>query len=127
MRYRTPLATVRGLGAAKEGTHHFWMQRLTAVALVPLVMWFVGALVYISTADYATAAAWVGAPWVTVLLVALVVALFHHAQLGMQVIIEDYLHVRWQKLAALIVLKLGAVLLGAACIVAVLRIALGSS
>ena len=65
MRFRSPLANVRGLGSAKEGTHHFWMQRLTAVALVPLLVWFVGALVTMSTADYAAAVAWVASPWVT--------------------------------------------------------------
>ena len=126
MRFRTPLASVRGLGSAGQGTHHFWMQRITALALVPLALWFVAALVSVSTADHATAAAWVASPWVTVLLVAFIITAFHHAQLGMQVIIEDYLHQHAIKLAVLIVTKLAAVLLAVACIVSVLRIALGS-
>ena len=127
MRFRSALANVRGLGSAKEGTHHFWMQRLTAIALVPLSVWFVSSLVSVSTADYTAASAWVSLPWVTVLLIALVIALFHHAQLGLQVVIEDYLHERWMKFTALIVVKLSALLLGAACVVAVLRVALGSA
>jgi len=127
MKFRTPLANVRGLGSAKEGTHHFWMQRLTALALIPLALWFVAALVSVSTADYDSAVAWVRSPLVTVLLVALLVALFHHAQLGMQVVIEDYLHERWMKFAALIGVKLAALTLGGACVIAVLRIALGSA
>ncbi len=127
MRFRSALANVRGLGSAKEGTHHFWMQRLTAIALIPLAVWFVASLVSVSTADHAAASAWVSLPWVTVLLIALIVALFHHAQLGLQVVLEDYLHERWMKFTALIAVKLAALLLGGLCVVAVLRIALGSA
>ena len=126
MRFRSALANVRGLGSAKEGTHHFWMQRLTAIALIPLSVWFVASLVSVSSAGYAAASAWVSLPLVTVLLIALVVALFHHAQLGIQVVLEDYLHERWMKFTAVIAVKLAALLLGFACVIAVLRIALGS-
>lgn len=125
MKYRTPLANVRGLGSAKEGTHHFWVQRLTAVALIPLGLWFLVGVVSLTGADYATAAAWIGKPLNTVLLVGLVIAVFYHAQLGLQVVVEDYIHTRWQKLTGLLILKLGLTLMGIAAVVAILRVALG--
>lgn len=122
---RTPMARVRGLGAAKEGVHHWWMQRLTAIALVPLTLWFVVSVAGLAGMDHATAAAWIGSPPVTVLLVLLIAATLWHAQLGVQVVIEDYVHNEPVKLAALIAVKFAAVVLAVACIVAVLRLAFG--
>lgn len=122
---RTPLARVRGLGSAKEGVHHWWAQRLTAIALVPLSLWFVVSVAGLAGMDHAEAAAWVGSPTVTVLLVLLVAATFWHAQLGVQVVIEDYVHNEAVKLVALIAVKFAAVLLAVATIVAVLRLAFG--
>ena len=101
MSMRTPIARVRGLGSAKSGTEHFWWQRVTGIALVPLSLWMMVSLIAIAGADYETARDFVGSPIVAVLLICLIVALFHHAQLGMQVVIEDYLHVEWMKLTAL--------------------------
>lgn len=90
MSLRTPLARARGLGSAKEGVHHWWMQRLTALALVPLVLWFAASVVGLIGADHAAIVAWLQSPLAVVLLIALIVATFYHAALGMQVIYEDY-------------------------------------
>lgn len=122
---RAPLARVRGLGSAKDGVQHWWAQRLTAIALVPLTLWFVVSVAGLAGLDHAGAAAWIGSPAVTVLLVLLVAATFWHAQLGVQVVIEDYVHNEAVKLGSLIVVKFAAVLLAVATIVAVLRLAFG--
>ncbi|MCZ6509344.1 MAG: succinate dehydrogenase, hydrophobic membrane anchor protein, partial [Alphaproteobacteria bacterium] len=90
MSLRSPLGRARGLGSAKSGTQHWWAQRLTAIALVPLTIWFVIAMVAATGSDYTTARAFIGNPVTAVLLVLLIVATFHHAQLGLQVVIEDY-------------------------------------
>jgi succinate dehydrogenase / fumarate reductase, membrane anchor subunit len=122
---RTPLARVRGLGTAKDGVHHWWMQRLTAVALVPLVLWFVVSIAGLAGMSYVEAVAWISSPWVSVFLVLLIVATFYHAQLGVQVVIEDYVHNEPVKLAALVALKFAAIILAVAAIFAVLKIAFG--
>ncbi len=124
-KFRTPLNQVRGLGSAKEGTHHWWMQRLTAVALVPLSIWFVASLVSMADADYFTVVAWLRSPLVTVLLLCLIWALFHHAQLGVQVVLEDYVHTEWLKIASIMGLKFAAAVLGLASAIAVLKVSLG--
>ncbi len=125
MSLRTPLGRVRGLGSAKEGVSHWWAQRVTAVALVPLVLWFTGSMLSIVHADYDSAVHWVGQPFNTVLLVALLVGAFYHALLGLQVVIEDYVHAEGTKVIALLIMKFIMVLLGASAIFAVLRIAFG--
>ena len=96
---QTPLKRVRGLGSAKSGTHHFIVQRVTAVALVPLVLWIVYVALELLHADYAHARALVHQPFNAMLLIAFVVALFWHAQLGLQVVIEDYVHTRWLEIS----------------------------
>ncbi len=126
MSLRTPLGRVRGLGSAKQGTDHFWAQRLTAIALVPLALWFVAALAAHAGADHATAKAWLAEPFSAVVMVLLVVTGFHHAQLGLQVVIEDYVSTEWVKVFSIIVVKLGALALGVAAIFSVLKIAFGS-
>ena len=125
MNMRTQLSEVRGLGSAKTGTGHFWMQRLTALALIPLTLWFVASLASMGSADYADAVAWVKSPLTSVLLLALIAATFHHMQLGLQVIVEDYVHAEGLKIASLIVMKCGSVLLGLAAAFAVLKVAFG--
>jgi len=124
MSIRTPLARVRGLGTAKDGTHHWWVQRVTSVALVPLVLWFVISLLGVSRADYETVQHWLGHPVNAGLMVALLVAMFYHASLGMQVIYEDYVQPEGAKFIALLVTQIVLFLLGAISIVAVLKIAL---
>ncbi len=123
--FRTPLNQVRGLGSAKEGTHHWWLQRLTAVALVPLSIWFVASLISMSDADYVSVVMWLSSPLVTVLLLCLIWALFHHAQLGVQVVLEDYVHAEWLKIASIVTVKFAAVVLGLASAIAVLKVSLG--
>lgn len=124
-KFRTPLYRVRGLGSARDGTRHWWAQRVTAIALVPLLIWFVGALVSVADADYATVVDWMRSPFVTILMIGLLGALFHHAQLGVQVVLEDYVHTEWLKFASIILVKLAALILGLAGIVAVLKVSLG--
>jgi succinate dehydrogenase / fumarate reductase membrane anchor subunit len=122
---RTPLARARGLGSAREGVHHWWAQRLTAIALIPLVVWFAISLVMMSGADYGAVRAWIGSPVVMVLLILTIVIGLHHGQLGLQVVIEDYVHGDGSKLALIVAVRFIAVLFGLAAIVAVLRIGFG--
>lgn len=122
---RSPLARARGLGSAKDGVAHWWVQRVTAVALVPLAIWFVASVVMLSNCSYERFTAWVGSPLPAILTVLLIVATFHHAQLGLQVVIEDYVHREGVKLAGIVLVKLAAFALGAAAVFSVLKIAFG--
>jgi succinate dehydrogenase / fumarate reductase membrane anchor subunit len=126
MRYRTALSVVRGAGAAKDGTRHWWAQRLTAVALVPLGIAFVVMMIALLGSDYDGARAALAHPVAAALWILFTVALFHHAQLGLQVVVEDYVHSRGLKIAAIIAVKFAAMALGATCIVSVLRVSAGS-
>ena len=126
MRYRTALSVVRGSGAAKDGTRHWWAQRLTAVALVPLGVGFVVMMIVLLGTDYEGARDALGHPVAAALWILFTVALFHHAQLGLQVVVEDYVHSQGLKIAGIIAVKFAAMALGAACIVSILRISAGS-
>ncbi len=125
-RLRSPLGRALGLGSAKEGVEHWWMQRMTAVALVPLALWFVAALIGHVGADHAAAAAWLRSPLTAVAKILLVVATFVHTALGLQVVIEDYVHHEATKIASLVLVRLACWALGAAALFAVLRVAFGS-
>src|SRR5437868_1260509 len=122
---RTPLARVRGLGSAKDGVGHWWAQRLTAIALIPLVVWFAISLIMLSGADYTVVRAWIGSPLVMMLLILTIGVGLHHGQLGMQVVIEDYVGNDGWKLALIVIVKFIAVLFGLGAIVAILRIGFG--
>ena len=122
---RTPLARARGLGSARDGLKHWWAQRLTAIALIPLIVWFAISLVMLSGADYAVARAWIGSPLVMVLLILTIVVGLHHGQLGLQVVIEDYIHGDGWKLALIVAVRFVAVIFGLAATVAILRIGFG--
>jgi succinate dehydrogenase / fumarate reductase membrane anchor subunit len=122
---RTPLGRVLGLGSAKEGVEHWWAQRLTAIALVPLSLWLAASVIALAGADYVTFTSWVASPLVAVLLILLVIATFYHAFLGVQVVIEDYVHSEATKLTALVILRFLTFALGLAAVFAILRIALG--
>jgi succinate dehydrogenase / fumarate reductase, membrane anchor subunit len=122
---RTTLGRVRGLGAAKSGVHHWWMQRVTAVALVPLTLWFVIGLIGQFGEDHASMVAWLSGPVTATIAVLTVFALFYHAKLGLQVVIEDYVHTEWLKITSLIVLKLVVIFLGGLSILSILKIAFG--
>ncbi len=123
-RFRTPLKNVRGLGTAKTGTEHFVHQRLTATALVFLGLWFVWFVVSLVGADYLAATDAVSRPWNAILLVGFLVATFWHAQLGLQVVLEDYVHNSLLALALQVSVKFIAVLGAIISIFAVARIAL---
>jgi succinate dehydrogenase / fumarate reductase membrane anchor subunit len=127
MSLRSPLGRARGLGSAKDGVNHWVWQRLTALALVPLTLWFVISVLVYAGADYASVNAWIATPYVAVLLSLYLATLFHHSQLGLQVVIEDYVHTRWVNLSLILLVKFSHVLLAAAGIFAVLKIALGPS
>ncbi|MDA8249853.1 MAG: succinate dehydrogenase, hydrophobic membrane anchor protein [Rhodospirillales bacterium] len=120
---RTQLGRARGLGAAHGGTHHWWVQRLTAIALVPLSLWFIYAVLHLAGAPRAYVAHWAGHPVNAALLAALVVATFHHAQLGLQVVVDDYVHTEATRMAVLLLIKGLAALLALISLVAVLKLA----
>lgn len=125
MDIRSPLARARGLGAAHNGTHHWWIQRLTSIALAPLMLWVAYSFISLATADYATATAWLHHPINAILMLALVATLFHHMQLGLQVVIEDYVHNHISKFVILIVMKFTSILLAIGGVFAVLKVAFG--
>jgi succinate dehydrogenase / fumarate reductase membrane anchor subunit len=122
---RTPLARVIGLGSAKSGVHHWWMQRVSAIALVPLTLWFIAAIIAQTGADYTTFVAWMRNPITDILMGLLLIALFYHTSLGLQVVVEDYVH-SGAKFAAVIAVRLACFALGVAGIFAPFRIAVGS-
>jgi succinate dehydrogenase / fumarate reductase, membrane anchor subunit len=124
--FRSDLARVRGLGSAKEGVQHWWMQRVTAIALVPLTLWFVIAVVAHTGADYVTTRAWLGSPVTFGLMVLLIGATFYHAVLGLQVVVEDYVHSEGRKIALILTIKLLCLMLALAGIIALMSIAFGS-
>ena len=121
---RNPIERARGLGSAKSGAQHWWMQRITAVALVFLGIWFVILMLGLMHAGFHEAHRMLSRPWNAVLMIAFTSAMFWHAQLGLQVVIEDYVHTRWLEVGLMVLVKLLAALFAIACALAVLRIAL---
>ena len=119
---RTPLARAIGLGSAKEGVGPWWAERVSAVALVPLTLWFVTSIIAHTGSDYATFIVWLRTPLTAILMILLLIALFYHTALGLQVVIEDYVH-SGAKFAAVIAVRLGCCALATAGVVATLRIA----
>ena len=114
------------MGSAKEGVEHWWRQRVTALALVPLTLWFVIAVIALVGADHAAFVAWVRNPMAALLLVLLLVATFYHTALGLQVVIEDYIHGEATRLTALLVMRLLCILFAVRGIFAVAKLALGA-
>jgi len=119
---RTPLGHARGLGSAKDGTHHWWMQRVTAVALVPLSLYWLSCLKCMTTPDYGVFIGWLGDPFVSIAALLFIFAAFYHAMLGVQVIIEDYIHAEGCKVACLLLNKLAFLFMGFACAFAIVYI-----
>lgn len=122
--YRTPLKRVRGLGSAKSGVGHWWRQRVSALVLVVLVPWLIGLLVSLVGANADIARVAVAKPWNTIALAAFVIASFWHAKLGMQVVIEDYVHIRWVEVTLQLLVTLTCALGGLVSLYALGRIAM---
>lgn len=125
MSLRSPLAKARNHGSARDGVHHWWHQRLSALLLIALSIWLVLAVQVAAAGDYAAARAWLALPWNTVFAVLFTVTTFYHGQLGLQVVIEDYVHTRWLEVSLQILVKLLALLLATMGTLAILRIAFG--
>jgi len=125
MSLRSPLARVRGLGSAKQGSHHWWMQRLTAVALLVLSLWFVISVLQLGTMSHEEIRSWMSEPLSTVLFLVMLVALYYHASLGVQVVIEDYVESEWVKVASLVLTKFIAFFAAAVAVYSVIKVSVG--
>ena len=126
MSLRTPLGRVLGMGSAKDGTEHWWAQRVSAVALIPLTLWFVFSLLMLPGLDYETVKTWLSLPTSGFLCVLLLVVLTYHSYLGTIEVVEDYVHSAGMKLLSLLLLRFVHVLVGGASIFAIMRVAFGS-
>jgi len=123
---RTPLSRARGLGSAKKGTAHFWAQRVTALANIPLTLFMVAMLVIHAGKDHAAIASFLGNPFIGVIMLLLIVSAVMHMRLGLQVVIEDYIHGEAAKLLALVGNMFFAITIGVACTLAVLKLVIGA-
>jgi succinate dehydrogenase / fumarate reductase membrane anchor subunit len=122
---RTPLGRVRGLGSAKEGTDHFWRQRITAVANVPLTIFFVLLIIVLAGSGYKTVAATLSSPAIAILLLLAILSVVAHMKIGMQVIIEDYVHTESTKMLLVMANTFFCVIVGLASAFAILKLAFG--
>jgi succinate dehydrogenase / fumarate reductase, membrane anchor subunit len=120
---RSPLGRARGLGSAREGVEPWWMQRVTAVALIPLTLWLVASLIALTGGDYNAFIAWLKLPFVAILMVLLLIALFHHIALGLRVVVEDYVHSDRAKIPTVVAIRFACFALVVAGIFATVRIA----
>jgi len=127
MSLRSPISRVTGLGAAKEGASHWWSQRVTSVALVILGLWFVASLLRMPNFDHELVAAWIAMPFNAVMLLLLIGTLVYHSQLGVQVVVEDYVHHHGLKIGTMLLLTFVHVALAALALFAVLRLAFGGA
>jgi len=122
---RAPFDRIHGLGSAKAGAWHWWVQRVTAVALIPLILWLTASLFARARSDYGAFILWLRMPWTTVMMVLLLIALFLHMALGLQVVVEDYVHTARIKIPLVVMIHLGCFVLAVTGIIATLRIAFG--
>jgi succinate dehydrogenase / fumarate reductase membrane anchor subunit len=118
---------VLGAGSAKDGVHHWWLQRLTSVALVPLTAWFVVSLLTLPSFDHATVTAWMGQSWTALLLILLMLVATRHSQLGVRVVVEDYVRAPGARTVTLTLLTFLHALLAVAGVFAVLKVAFGGA
>lgn len=123
MSLRTPLANVKGLGSAKEGAHHWWMQNLTSIALIPLTLWLAYSIASFGGMSFEQVTAWMQSPLVAVSLALLVVVMIYHAQLGIQVIVEDYVG-GWLRIASLILLNFTCIALVFLALFSIIKVSL---
>ena len=124
---RSPLGRARGLGSAKDGLHHWWAQRLTAIALVPLSMWFLAALIALAGTGHQEFVSWFADPIHATLMILFLAVTFHHTQLGVQVVIEDYVASHGLRLIAVVIVKFTCYGLATLSIVSVLLVNFGGS
>ena len=124
---RSPLGTVVGLGSAKSGVHHWWVQRLTSIALVPLTIWFAVSLASLPALDHVTVISWMAQSWTALLLVLLVLVATYHSQLGVRVVVEDYVHNTGLRTVTLVALTFLHAFLAVAGVFAILKVAFGGA
>lgn len=125
MRMETPIGRVRGLGSARSGTHHWWLERLTSVSTLLLFVWFLVALLRLPSLDHDTVTGWLGQPLAAAPMLLLIVSTFWHLKLGLQVVVEDYVHDGGLKAFSIILVNFFAIALGALAFYSVLSIAFG--
>lgn len=124
MSMNTPISKVRGLGSARSGTHHWWMQKIAAVALVPLTIWFVASLVQLTRADYFMVRAWLSSPVSAILMLTYIMVGMYHLRLGIQEIVEDYIPAKGAKIFFSFAVLFGCTIIAVAAIFSILKIAL---
>ena len=125
MSLRSPLGKAIGLGSAKHGFSHWWWQRVTAIALIPLSLWFVFSILTLLGAPFAQVSGWLSQPFNATVLTLFVLTLLFHAQTGLQVVIEDYIHTKWLNIGLLLAVKFGAVILGVMAIISIFKVVFG--
>jgi succinate dehydrogenase / fumarate reductase membrane anchor subunit len=124
---RSPLGVVSGLGSAKDGVHHWWLQRLTSIALVPLTIWFTVSILSLPSMDHVTVITWMAQSWTALLLIVLVLVATYHSQLGVRVVVEDYVHATGMKTMTLVIVTFAHALLAVAGVFAILKVAFGGA
>jgi succinate dehydrogenase / fumarate reductase, membrane anchor subunit len=124
---RSPLGVVSGLGSAKDGVHHWWLQRLTSIALVPLTIWFTVSILSLPSLDHVTVIAWMAQSWTALLLIVLVLVATYHSQLGVRVVIEDYVPSPGMRTLTLVIVTFVHALLAVAGVFAILKVAFGGA
>ena len=124
---RSPLGAVSGLGSAKSGVHHWWLQRLTSIALVPLTIWFTVSILSLPSMDHVTVITWMAQSWTALLLIVLVLVATYHSQLGVRVVVEDYVHATGTKTLTLVIVTFAHALLAVAGVFAILKVAFGGA
>jgi succinate dehydrogenase / fumarate reductase membrane anchor subunit len=122
---RSPLSKAVGLGSAKHGFSHWWWQRVSAIALIPLCLWFVYSMVCVAVGTHAEAVAWLSQPINASIMLLFVFTALFHAQTGLQVVIEDYVHTKWLNLILLLSIKFLSVAMAVLTAISVLKVVLG--
>ena len=121
---KSALAHANGLGSSHSGVAHWWLQRVTAIALIPLLIWFIAGIIAYSGAGYQAVLTWLANPVIASLMVLTLISAFYHAALGLQVVVEDYLHHEGWKLTLLLLIRFSCIFLATISLVAVLTIAI---